>query len=399
ATYTRKNFLGNARTFTLGGSFAIQDVFGIDYSKIFGFVTSIRDTSILGYADTRFTIEQPFLFDRRITSKFEGYFTLNKKREYRSLTYGGKISFDFEMPGFAYINSLIGYYSAERSVYNLVEDYVRRVIKDNAAQTQTQLSQAGIDSLVGNLGSTRDITSIIGADIGANKTNALMFPTKGYNLSLTIEEGNLIPSIINKLGANLHVRSQFYRLQATFAYFPNVYNSQNDAFGVKFKTGYLQTYAGTKNDIPLNKRFSAGGSNSVRGWRARQLVPPARSQNVSTLTATDFQEFFIRNFPIGGTFLLEGSIETRNRLFGSVGSAVFVDYGNTWVGYDRFRFDELAVAVGFGIRYYTSFAPFRLDFGFKAYDPYEKKAFMELYRNNHILEKYIEIHFGIGEAF
>ncbi|MGE5353853.1 MAG: outer membrane protein assembly factor [Acidobacteriota bacterium] len=398
-TYTRKNFLGNARTFTLGGSFAIQDVFNVDYSKIFGFVTSIRDTSILGYVDLRATIEQPFLFDRRISSKLEGYFTINKQKQYRSLIYGTRISLDFELPKKVYFNSLVTYYQAERTVDNLLEDYVRKVIINNAASTNIPMSPERADSIVANLRSSRNITSIIGADIGANKTNDLMFPTKGYNLSLTVEEGNFLPSLLKRLGADyINVRSQFYRLQTTVSYFPNVYNSPVNAFGIKYKVGYLQTYQGTKNDVPLNRLFTAGGSNSVRGWRARQLIP--RAANIPILTAADFQNLFLRDVPIGGTFLMEGSFETRNRFVGSFGGAAFVDYGNTFMGYQDFRFDRLAVAVGFGFRYYSSFAPIRVDIGFKAYDPYERKTFLKLYNSSkHIFKDLVEIHFGIGEAF
>ncbi|MGE5431106.1 MAG: outer membrane protein assembly factor [Syntrophomonadaceae bacterium] len=397
-TYTRKNFLGNARTFTLGGSFAVQDVFNIDYSKIFGFVTSIRDTSILGYVDLRATVEQPFLFDRRITSKLEGYFTINKQKQYRSLIYGTKISLDFELPRKVYFNSLITSYTAEKTVDNLLEDYVRTVIKNNAVSTDVPLTPSEVDSIVNNLRSSRNITSIIGAEIGANKTNDLMFPTKGYNLSLTAEEGNLLPSIIKRLGASyINVRSQFYRMQTSLSYFPNVYNSPVNAFGIKFTLGYLQTYEGTKNDVPLNRLFTAGGSNSVRGWRARQLIP--RAANIPILTAADFQNMFLRNIPVGGTFLMEGSFETRNRFVGSFGGAAFVDYGNTFMGYENFRFNQLAVAVGAGLRYYSSFAPIRLDIGLKAYDPYERKAFMNLYKNRRFFKNFVEIHFGIGEAF
>ncbi|HEX2867199.1 MAG TPA: BamA/TamA family outer membrane protein [Ignavibacteriales bacterium] len=398
ATYTRKNFLGNARTFTLGGSFAVQDIFNIDYSKIFGFVTSIRDTSILGYVDLRATVEQPFLFNRRISSKIEGYFTINKQKQYRSLIYGTKLSLDFELPKFVYFNSLVTYYTAERTVDNLLEDYVRKVIQDNAKSTDVPLTPAREDSIVANLRSSRNITSIIGADLGANKTNDLMFPTKGYNLSLTVEEGNLLPSIFKRLGASyINVRSQFYRLQSSISYFPNIYNSAVNAFGIKFKVGYLQTYQGTKNDVPLNMLFTAGGSNSVRGWRSRQLIP--RAATLPSLTAADFQNLFLRSIPVGGTFLMEGSFETRNRFFGSFGGAAFMDYGNTFTGYDTFSFNKLAVAVGLGLRYYSSFAPIRVDFGIKAYDPYSKKAFLNLYDSGAFFRDFFEVHLGIGEAF
>ena len=71
-----------------------------------------------------------------------------------------------------------------------------------------------------------------------------------------------------------------------------------------------------------------------------------------------------------------------------------IDYGNTWNGYKAFRFDQLAVAIGLGFRYYSSIAPFRLDFGFKFYDPANNKLIF-----NSPPFKSMEIHFGIGESF
>jgi outer membrane protein assembly factor BamA len=99
----------------------------------------------------------------------------------------------------------------------------------------------------------------------------------------------------------------------------------------------------------------------------------------------------------GGTFLLEGSLEYRLRFLENIGTAIFFDYGNTWLGYKNFRFDEVAIATGFGLRYYTEVAPFRIDFGFKFYDPKNKKFLWENW-NEHFLQN-IEFHFGIGEAF
>jgi outer membrane protein insertion porin family len=68
--------------------------------------------------------------------------------------------------------------------------------------------------------------------------------------------------------------------------------------------------------------------------------------------------------------------------------------GNTWNGYKKVRWDQVAVAIGTGIRYYSPIAPFRLDFGFKFYDPADKKFIFEK-----SVFKSMQFHFGIGEAF
>ncbi len=97
---------------------------------------------------------------------------------------------------------------------------------------------------------------------------------------------------------------------------------------------------------------------------------------------------------MGGSFLIEGSMEFRQRFLENFGFAIFTDYGNTFLGYQRFRFDRVAVGAGMGFRYYTQIAPFRVDFGFKVYDPADKTFIL----NQHVWKR-MEIHFGIGEAF
>jgi len=92
--------------------------------------------------------------------------------------------------------------------------------------------------------------------------------------------------------------------------------------------------------------------------------------------------------------LIEGSFEYRRKFEKDYGFAFFVDYGNTWNGYKGVRWNEIAVAIGTGIRYYSPIAPFRLDFGFKLYDPDDKKFIFEK-----SFWKTMQIHFGIGEAF
>ena len=92
--------------------------------------------------------------------------------------------------------------------------------------------------------------------------------------------------------------------------------------------------------------------------------------------------------------MLEGSFEYRRRFEKDFGFVFFIDYGNTWNGPEQFVWNEVAVAIGTGIRYYSPIAPFRIDFGFKLYDP---KDLVDLY-NSPFFETMV-INFGIGEAF
>jgi outer membrane protein insertion porin family len=176
----------------------------------------------------------------------------------------------------------------------------------------------------------------------------------------------------------------------------DAYHSKVSALAFKLKSGYIQAYRGETQNTPLNRRFYAGGSNSVRGWPSRGLSP--NESNITSLSALGNEDliavFNNTATAIGGTFLFEGSAETRNRLFGDFGGALFLDFGNTWNGYKSMRVDEIAVATGFGFRYYTPVGPIRLDFGFKTYDPEDKRWIFKK-----PFFKQLQFHIAIGEAF
>lgn len=390
AQYSKKNFLGDARNFLLSSNFVIHDAIKVNYGNLPKFL-ALGDTTFLGYLDTRATVTQPYFFNRRISSTFEGYFTIDKQRQYKSTLYGGKISLDFELPRFVFLNSLVLYYNVERSIHDYQPGYLKTLFGTRQDITQ-------VDSLVNRRVRKKDFTSVIGVDLSANRTDNLLFPTKGYTATLTLEEANSVPNLFARLsGISTNDNAQFYRIIAKATYYPKIYSSKNDAFGFKLRTGYVQAYTGEKNDIPFNKRFTAGGSNSVRGWNSRELTP-RKAIDPGQLSSQDFLSYVIKNAPVGGTFLLEASVETRNRLIGPIGGVLFADFGNSWEGYKQFRIDEIAIAAGFGIRYYSPFAPIRLDFGFKAYDPTDDKTFFEKFRHSPFFRN-VEIHVGIGEAF
>lgn len=96
-----------------------------------------------------------------------------------------------------------------------------------------------------------------------------------------------------------------------------------------------------------DKLFFAGGGGSVRGYAYRNIGVPVGGDNI-----------------VGGRSLIEGSAEVRARLTDTIGFAAFADAG--YVDSDPFPdFDgDLKVGVGVGLRYFTSFAPLRLDIAF-----------------------------------
>jgi outer membrane protein insertion porin family len=358
ANFIKKNFYGEARKLTVSTSFGIQDIFNVDFQDLIK-QFSFRDTTLLGYVDARLKIEQPFLFGQPIFGTWENYATIKKQKDYNITFYGSRITFEFELPKFTFINYLSTYYNIEQT---------------------KEVYRTKNDSLSSKLVST------IGIDLGKSTTDDFLFPTKGTNLSLQIEEANGIPYVVSKIFSLDYSGTVFYKLLFTGSAYQALDPKRNNIIALKFKTGYLHPYVGDYNGLPINRTFYAGGSSSIRGWRSNQLVP----ENAPQATGPFVQGLNVK----GGTFLLEGTLEYRYRFFQSLGVVAFFDYGNTWIDPKDFNFKEVALAAGIGFRYYTQVAPFRLDFGFKLYDPNDK-AFIfgkQLWDN-------FEFHFGIGEAF
>ncbi len=361
ASYIRKNFLGDARKLTVKSSFGIQDIFTVDFSNLIKRF-SFRDTTLLGYFDSRVILEQPFQYKSPIYATLENYVTIDKQVYWNITRYGSKLSLEFELPRYVFLNFLKTYYNIEVS-----NEYYRTLN----------------DSL------DRKLLSVIGAEFGSSTVDNIVFPTKGYNLSFQVEEANSLPYLISKIFKYNDDDALFYKVVLTNTVFGSYGKIRNYIFASKFKVGYIQTFVGNYGGLPINRTFYAGGSNSVRGWRANELVPKGTPE-IPGIIANGVNRK-------GGTFLLEGSLESRLRFLESFGTAIFLDYGNTWLGYKDFRFDEVALAAGFGFRYYSPVAPFRLDFGFKLYDPENKKYLWDNWDKR--IFKNIEFHFGIGEAF
>ncbi|OAB76115.1 translocation and assembly module lipoprotein TamL [Cochleicola gelatinilyticus] len=122
---------------------------------------------------------------------------------------------------------------------------------------------------------------------------------------------------------------------------------------------------GNSNSIPFTRSYFAGGANDNRGWRAYDLGPG------SSGGVFEFNEANLK---------LAFNAEYRFPIFGAFKGALFVDAGNIWnvadnVNDEASKFSglsdlkEIAIASGLGLRYDFGFFVFRLDTGFKTYNP------------------------------
>lgn len=161
---------------------------------------------------------------------------------------------------------------------------------------------------------------------------------------------------------------------------------KNTVLAYRFNSGFAYAY-GDNRSLPYEKFFFAGGSNSIRAWRPRRLGPGSAKPPESEEPAKD--GLYDYNIEKPSEILLETTIELRQKLFGFVNGAVFIDAGNVWSfqpvnakdpdgnivrdNSSQFRIDrfykEFGVGTGFGLRFDFSFLILRFDVGLKVYDP------------------------------
>ena len=168
-----------------------------------------------------------------------------------------------------------------------------------------------------------------------------------------------------------------------------------------FRAGWVKSLGSTADALNVasgpailhpRKRFYAGGSQSVRGFGENQLGPrvltiapdlllrgeytendetlyrcaladPIETCDVNADYLTD-QDFQVR--PLGGTTVLEGSIELRIPVWRQLVGAVFLDGAILGAGsINNITQGTGALTPGFGVRYESPVGPIRVDLGIR----------------------------------
>ena len=238
--------------------------------------------------------------------------------------------------------------------------------------------------------------SIIISNMGNAKINNQFF------LRMNAETSGNIPYLVDNLKNNpqtengyyerLGVRySQFARLDFDFRKFWKLRRGNFLAF--RFMGGSALPY-GNSDAVPFEKSFWLGGANDMRGWRLRSLGPGG-------YVSTD------NNYNKTGEIMLQSSLENRFPIYSFLLGSFFVDAGNVWLRRPsvdfpdgEFKFDsfykQIAMDLGFGLRFDFSFFILRLDAAVPFHDPTHPGHWFssDLFNYQHAI-----LNFGIGYPF
>jgi outer membrane protein assembly factor BamA len=368
-SFSDRYFFGGGRTFSV---------------KLQGLVHSEDDNGI----EFLMNVFQPYILkNNKITGEWKIGSTLFNQDEYRIFETKNQFDINYELPKHTYVNNLQFSWKTSNQKFTVKSPVIEEIADSN------------ITLPVGS--SINTFSSVLGLTIIHNNTNNFQFPTSGYFQSYLLEESGLFSYFLRQM-FDISTFSYFKFTTVHKIYLNLSPEKESSVLACKTLLGVIFEYGDNTlkvsgvpgsfdiNIVPFETRFVAGGNTSVRGWPGKKLGTFENMEN-------------------GGDFLVEGNFEHRTKpfrnskgIFKDLGFVTFFDYGNLWETPSRFQFQQIALAIGGGFRYYTIVGPIRVDIGFKLYDYYaEPGTKMWLWGNslNTIFRSKITFQFGIGNTF
>jgi len=187
-------------------------------------------------------------------------------------------------------------------------------------------------------------------------SDSILDPTEGGRLAV-----RLAP-FYDMLGVDLG----FLKGSIGYSRYVGLWKKPFIQFSGRGLVGFLE--GASRDRVPADERFYAGGGGSVRGYPYQTLGP------------------LLDDEPIGGRSVVEVSFELRMKITETIGLVTFLDGGSAFeTSFPDFE-EPIRWGTGVGLRYYTAVGPLRLDLAFP------------LDRREGIDDAY-QIYVSIGQAF
>lgn len=179
-----------------------------------------------------------------------------------------------------------------------------------------------------------------------NTTDSLRDPTRGADHSLSVET------------ADFGLDNSFVSLNHDSTWFYGLRRWEKVSFSFRTREGIAFPF-GDKEFVPLNERFFAGGSNTLRGYDFRDVGPKAETFRIED------GEVIIDTEPVGGELRLLNTVEAKYKLNDIIRLYLFADSGAVFFRPEDFNFEDFRFSVGVGVGITVPFlGPFRIDYGY-----------------------------------
>ncbi|MEP1143725.1 MAG: autotransporter assembly complex family protein [Henriciella sp.] len=152
--------------------------------------------------------------------------------------------------------------------------------------------------------------------------------------------------------------TQYLSLNGQVSAYQPLDEAERFVIASRLRSGFV--FGAALEDLPVSRRFFAGGGGSARGFEYQSVGPQDDDGT-----------------PTGGRGLLEVSGELRWRRDGPLGYVAFLD-GASVTADEGVSFDEIRYSAGLGVRYDTLIGPIRFDLA-TPIDPRDSDDLVQVY--------------------
>lgn len=244
-TYKHRNLFGGAQNFSISSRARANEIEDLYFNGAFR--QGLAEPTLFGKADIQSQLVFPYFFSNKTSAAITLTAEAEKQRSYDLNTLRGKISFSTKLATFT---------------LGVTEFNIERVDPQYKSQDATGIRPDD---------STKQFNFIESFTLQRDKTNNVFSPTAGFFHSVTLEEAGIVSRTAGGFGLPY---SEYVKISLLAKQYFSGETDQSFVFAYKLKAGIAQLYNETQNPtpVPLPRRFLVGGSNSVRGWKDKQLA-------------------------------------------------------------------------------------------------------------------------------
>ncbi len=294
-----------------------------------------------------------------------GFSAINIINLYSVQTYNATFGFDYTSP------------RSNRYVFRpLGFNLDRYSIKDTARFEQNPLILLSFKDILGTGFIFRDLSYIF-TKAKDRKGNSFLAINNLELSGMEVHFTNLLYNAVSGSDKSWMLADKISFAKYVRYEFDGRYNKEftkTTSFAARLNAGIIAPF-GENKSAPFIRQFGVGGPNSLRAWNIKEPGPGGYRDPLTKIKDTPV--IFVNQ----GDFKFELNAEYRFKMLFILDGALFVDAGNVWTLRDdpnrpgsaissKF-YNQMAIGIGYGLRFNFDFFIIRFDFGYKIRSPFQ----------------------------